>query len=268
MTREAAQSVDPTRYWDGVGAVWADAQPDALWRSYCDHRNATLVARWLRDVSARRLLKTDTFDEAVSTGLFGTLRTHASSVAGIDVSPAIARAARGRHPAFATVAGDVRALPFTDAVFDVAVSISTLDHFDSRECLHAALGEIRRVLRPGGGLLITIDNETNPVVALRNRLPFGLLHRLGLVPYRVGRSCGGRAFGRLLASQGFDVECLTYVEHCPRLIAVRLARLLARMPSENARAAFIRVLEGFERLEGSPLRAFTGHYVAAWAVKR
>ncbi len=257
-----------TRYWDDVGEAWTQTRPDALWRAHCDRRNAALIGRWLPDTRVARLLKTDTFDEAVSDGLLPALEQRADRVSGIDVSPVMARAARDRHPAFETIAGDVCQLPYCDGAFDAIVSVSTLDHFDSMETMTTALAEIRRVLRRGGGLLITLDNETNPVVALRNRLPFALLNRAGLVPYHVGRSCGGRTLRRLLESHGFDVHTLTYVEHCPRVVAVRVSRALARTPRQSLRTAFARTLDAFEQLEHWPLRSITGYYVAAWAVKQ
>ena len=258
---------DAAQYWDDVGTAWTADRPDALWRACCDRRNAALVRRWLTATRPARLLKTDTFDEAVSDGLFETLSLCAGRVSGLDISPVIARAARDRHPTFDATAGDVRHLPYADDAFDAIVSISTLDHFDSRDDIPRALVEIHRILRPGGGLLITLDNETNPLVAVRNRLPFALLHRIGLVPYRVGRSCSGRTLRRMLDACGFDVRALTYVEHCPRLVAVRVARLVDRTAGDGWRSAFTRAVAACERLEHWPLRAITGHYVAAWAVK-
>lgn len=66
---------------------------------------------------------------------------------------------------------DLRHLPYRDDWFDVAVSISTLEHvgmdnksFSNKEChnehatqdVFSALSELRRVIRPGGRLLFTV----------------------------------------------------------------------------------------------------------------
>jgi SAM-dependent methyltransferase len=69
------------------------------------------------------------------------------------------------------VYADLRELPFRDGWFDTVASISTLEHVgmdvgqwgavapaaaDPRPEVDAALGELRRVTRPGGRLLITV----------------------------------------------------------------------------------------------------------------
>src|SRR5204863_6785753 len=56
--------------------------------------------------------------------------------------------------------------------------------------VRTGLAELRRVLSPHGRLVVTLDNGLNPVVALRNRLPLGILRRVGAVPYFVGVTCG------------------------------------------------------------------------------
>jgi len=51
---------------------------------------------------------------------------------------------------------DLTALPFEDRVFDTVFCISVIEHL-SEERMPAALQELRRVLRDGGGLLLTTD---------------------------------------------------------------------------------------------------------------
>jgi demethylmenaquinone methyltransferase/2-methoxy-6-polyprenyl-1,4-benzoquinol methylase len=50
-----------------------------------------------------------------------------------------------------TVAGDAQQLPFEDETFDAATMISMLHHVEDRS---AALAEARRILRPGGRLVL------------------------------------------------------------------------------------------------------------------
>jgi SAM-dependent methyltransferase len=82
-------------------------------------------------------------------------------VVGSDLSPrAAARAgteAAARGVGLATAAGDMRRLPFASGVFDVVVCAdNSLPHLLSAPDVTAALGGMRRVLRDGGMLLLTL----------------------------------------------------------------------------------------------------------------
>jgi ubiquinone/menaquinone biosynthesis C-methylase UbiE len=76
------------------------------------------------------------------------------SVTGIDISAqAIAEAARrfADEPAISAEVADVQALPFADASFDACRADRTFQHLAQPQ---EALAEIRRVLRPGGRLVV------------------------------------------------------------------------------------------------------------------
>ncbi|HVT88945.1 MAG TPA: methyltransferase domain-containing protein [Tepidisphaeraceae bacterium] len=253
-------------YWDEVGKVWKEDRPDPLWRVHSDTVNTALLNRWLPSVCVERLLKTDVFDEACSQGLFKILSAHANCVMGIDISTETLIAARDRHSAFRTTAADVRSLPFADDSFDVILSNSTLDHFPVTVDLETSLGELHRILRPGGELLLTMDNPVNPVVALRNALPFHWLNRIGVVPYYVGKTFGHRRLRRMLEAVGFEIVEVDAILHCPRVFAVALARLVSSGTPISRR--FLSCLLAFERLSHLPTRFLTGHFTAIRAVKR
>jgi SAM-dependent methyltransferase len=256
-----------TRYWNRVGEAWTIGAPlDRLWREHSDAVNGALLERWLPE-RAGLVLKTDLFDEAVGSGLMGGLERRGRAF-GIDTSIAIARSAVERSELRRAACADVRQLPFGDAGFDAAVSNSTLDHFGSFEELALSLRELQRVLRPGGVLLLTLDNPVNPLVALRNALPFPLLNRVGLVPYYVGVTCGPRRLRRLLEAVGFQVSAMDAVLHCPRVLAVALCRAVERSDSAWARRVTLRLLGACEALSGWPLRYLTGHFVAVRAIKK
>jgi SAM-dependent methyltransferase len=227
--------------------------------------NAALLKRWLSDVHVQRLLKTDAFDEACSEGLFNSLASHADSVISIDISTATLAAAQAHYPALKTAVADVRRLPFEDEIFDVIVSNSTLDHFASLAELKLAIGELHRILRPGGRLLLTLDNPLNPVVALRNALPFAWLNRIGLVPYYVGVTCGPAKLRHMLQRLGFDVSEVSAVLHTPRAIAVALGRTMSSGSPASRR--FLKSLMRFEQLAQLPTRFLTGYYIAISAVR-
>ncbi|HEX6341741.1 class I SAM-dependent methyltransferase [Umezawaea sp.] len=87
-------------------------------------------------------------------------------VTGSDLSPAaVARAAReaaSRSLALPVVAADMRALPFASGSFDVVLAAdNAVPHLLTPADVAAAAREMRRVLRPGGGLVLsTRDYDT------------------------------------------------------------------------------------------------------------
>ncbi|MEJ2084926.1 MAG: class I SAM-dependent methyltransferase, partial [Acidobacteriota bacterium] len=160
-----------SQYWDGVAHGWSGRQRQALWRRFCDRINAQWLRRALAD-GGGRALKTDLFDETTgSSELISELAGDQRQVFGIDLSPVSAQVAHKSIPTLGTCASDARRLPFSDRAFDIVLSNSTLDHMESLQDIAEALSEIHRVLRPGGRLLLTLDNLSNPVIALRARLP-------------------------------------------------------------------------------------------------
>lgn len=257
-----------SEYWDGSAEAWGLADQHGLWRVHSDAINRTLFEYWLPEEPVERLLKTDLFDESCCEGLYPFLASRAQEFIGMDLSLEIVRAAQSRHAGLQAAGGDVRRLPFADNSFSAVVSNSTLDHFQSVDEIVAGLRELRRVLRTGGQLLLTLDNLANPVVALRNALPFGPLHRLGILPYYVGATCSPRQLQRILQQLGFEVLDVKAVMHCPRVVAVALAGMLEKRAGQETQRQFLRLLTAFEGLSSWPTRFLTGYFVAAKAIKR
>jgi SAM-dependent methyltransferase len=95
----------------------------------------------------------------------------AASVTGVDLSAeAIGHAqARYRAEGLEFRAADCTDLPFGDDSFDCVVSFETLEHLDDHDGL---LREFRRVLRPGGFLLISSPDKAVYTDRLQNRNEF------------------------------------------------------------------------------------------------
>jgi arsenite methyltransferase len=81
-------------------------------------------------------------------------------VHGIDPSDSMLAIARRRETPVEYGRGDALALPFGDEQFDVAVSTQVYEYVDDIE---RALAEARRVLRPGGRLLV-LDTDWDSIV--------------------------------------------------------------------------------------------------------
>ncbi len=75
------------------------------------------------------------------------------SAAGIDIGAAAIELARERVPEADLHVAPLRALPFEDGSFDLAVTNDVLQHVEERE-VDRSLRELRRVLAPGGALLL------------------------------------------------------------------------------------------------------------------
>jgi SAM-dependent methyltransferase len=266
---------DDSSYWDEISELWLRERPQRLWRRHSDAVNEALVRRWLPG-SYDGILKTDLFDEAVGTGLVPGLLVRSSRVVGIDVARPIVDAAAAQHPRLEAHCADVRSLPFGPADFDAVVSNSTLDHLASVEEIAGALRELRRVLRPGGRLVVSLDNPWNPAIAIRRALPRRLLDRtwrqhedvaVRLLPAPVGATCGIRQLREVVRAAGFSVDDATAVLHVPRAPAILMCDRLDRR-GDGRHEGVLRWLMAFEKLGGLPTRYVTGHFVAVLARRK
>jgi ubiquinone/menaquinone biosynthesis C-methylase UbiE len=91
----------------------------------------------------------------------------------LDVSNRSLEIGRNHFGAYATfVVFDGSSMPFPDASFDIAYAACVFHHIDHAEHV-ALLGELRRVLVPGGMLAVFEHNPYNPLtVKTVNECPF------------------------------------------------------------------------------------------------
>jgi SAM-dependent methyltransferase len=94
----------------------------------------------------------DLLDVGCGTG--GILRSlgAGAKVVGVDSEELALRYCREQGE-YRVVRGSALALPFADASFDTCVSLDVLEHVEAEQAL---LGELRRVLRPGGRAVISV----------------------------------------------------------------------------------------------------------------
>lgn len=253
--------------WEAYGSQWVAERPQQLWRRHSDAVNIALIEQWLPRKRMRRVLKTDLFDEAVSEGICPAIAKHADVVIGLDVSQSILAAASRSCGELRSTGADVRRIPLESGSFDAVVSLSTLDHFDSRGDVELALRELYRVLAPGGVLVLTLDNLANPVISVRNALPYWMTHGAGLVPYPIGRTFRPGTAEGLVKEAGFEVTDLSAVMHAPRVLAVAVMNMLARNGDGPVGRVLSRAAMSFERLRPLPTRFLTGHFIAIRAVR-
>lgn len=90
--------------------------------------------------------------------LFAFLKDKNIDYVGIDNSEALINLAKFRHPDAKFLVADQIDLPFPDASFDHVWNIAAFHHVPSAKLRKKVLSEMRRVLKPGGYLILTVWN--------------------------------------------------------------------------------------------------------------
>jgi SAM-dependent methyltransferase len=127
----------------------------------------------------------------------------ASSVVAADYDALSVAHVRARYPSVAAVRTNLVVLPVRSASVDVVANFQVIEHLWDQE---GFLAECRRVLRPGGTLLITTPN----------RLTFSPGQDTPLNPFHT-RELAADELADLLKAAGFDIDFLGGLHHGPRL---------------------------------------------------
>jgi methionine biosynthesis protein MetW len=129
--------------------------------------NSTLLKLYARNVRASDMCIDIGCGSGFTSGLW--LARNTAAYTGVDVSATAVEKA-GRLGLAAQLIDDASDLPFEDSSFDLAVCIEVLEHlFQPEQAAH----EMRRILRPGGRLIVTVPN----VAHWRRRADLVLLGR-------------------------------------------------------------------------------------------
>jgi tRNA (uracil-5-)-methyltransferase TRM9 len=103
------------------------------------------------------------------------------------------------------IQADLSALPYGDKAFNFAISIAAYHHIRGRENTLAALGQLRRVLKPGGEAFITVWNKLQPSFWLRRKdayLPWKTKEQIYLRYYYL---YDYGQISRLVSRAGFEI---------------------------------------------------------------
>lgn len=141
MTRDADENG-----WVSSAAPWIDRMGDTG-----DFSRTHVLDAPMLEIACASGART-ALDVGCGEGRFSRmLAVHGMQVTGLDPVPAMVAAAAERDPAGNYIEGFAEDLPFADGSFDLVVSYLTLIDIDD---VDAGLGEMARVLAPGGTLLI------------------------------------------------------------------------------------------------------------------
>jgi SAM-dependent methyltransferase len=167
----AARGSSPRDFYDDLAADYHRIFPD--WDASMARQAAVLddLIRHGLGAGPQRLLDCSC---GIGTQAIGLARS-GHKVVGSDLSPLAAKraateaAARGVD--LLVAAADMRQLPFPNAAFDVVVSAdNSLPHLLSAQDVTAALRDMRRVLRDGGLLVLTL-RDYDEILAARPTAP-------------------------------------------------------------------------------------------------
>lgn len=181
---------------------------DAFWRNggyleetFRDHAYSieidSYVTNFLGDVAGRTIL-----DVCCGAGRLPPSVNNAGAVVGIDISKVAldrATAAYSDKPAFKFAVMDAHALGFAPASFDIVTFTEAIEHVHDAS---RVITEIKRVLKPGGDLLVTTANT--------NSLHLIIIRKLGYPPFKTSfqhvREFSYDEVRTLLQDNGFTIK--------------------------------------------------------------
>jgi len=148
VIKSAAPAPAPAADYDGFAAAYSARNENSLFNAYYERPE---MIRLAGDVAGLEVL-----DAGCGSGpLAEALRAKDAVVAGFDLSPAMVELARERlgEDADVRVADLGAPLPYPDNKFDLVVASLALHYVEDWA---SALAELRRVLKPGGRLTVSI----------------------------------------------------------------------------------------------------------------
>ncbi|MGH3873773.1 MAG: class I SAM-dependent methyltransferase [Pseudonocardiaceae bacterium] len=151
-------------------------------------------------------------DAACGTGRHSaTLAQHGHDVIGVDQSPEMLELAAAKVPQAQFRVGNVTELPVPNASIDLVLCALALSHLHD---LAPAIAEFRRVLRPGGRLIVT---DVHPIMVLLQGQP--------IFAYKPGEL----AFVRVRAHQVSD-HLTAFATHGLSLVSCHEPRYVGPLP--------------------------------------
>jgi SAM-dependent methyltransferase len=142
-------------HFDDVASVYDETLPGHVVEHYAEKR-AQFVLR--ASPPPGRVL-----DVGCGTGvLVARLAALGYEVVGLDPSRGMLDVMKKRAPEVAAVQGSGAEMPFEEGEFDLSLSIATMHHIADPDAVRRALGEMVRVVKTGGRVLVWDHNPRNP----------------------------------------------------------------------------------------------------------
>ena len=139
---------------------------DAIAREYDESLPAHVVEHYLRKRTryvVERCPRGEGLDVGCGTGLLAArLAAAGYAMTGLDPSGGMLEVLSARSPEVRAVTGTGTALPFADASFDLVLTVAVMHHIADAGDIGRTFGEMVRVVRPGGRVLVWDHNPRNP----------------------------------------------------------------------------------------------------------
>jgi ubiquinone/menaquinone biosynthesis C-methylase UbiE len=141
-------------HFDEVAGVYDHSLPAHVVDHYLRKRTAFVVEHCPRG---------EALDVGCGTGVLAeSLAREGFAMTGVDPSDGMLDVLRRRAPQVTAVRASGSALPFDDDSFDVVLTVAVLHHIAAPDDVRATLGEMVRVSRAGGRVLVWDHNPRNP----------------------------------------------------------------------------------------------------------
>jgi SAM-dependent methyltransferase len=258
--------------WDDTALEMQGAQDfDDLLAEQYRRVHLDLIYRWCGDITGLKILKTDLFAEGLcpSRSFSWDLLTHKIEYTGIDISPQIVRLAEKNLEIFKNGStfflqpADIRATGFAGNSFDLVISDSTLDHFQTVDEITVAIRELVRILKPGGCLLITLDNKGNITDPL-----FQMWKKLKLSWFYIGETLTMSQLINEVSAAGMQVTDHTAILHNPRFFAKVIVRACRKLSRNKMDGRLRKWLASMDQQENRRTKYLTGQFIALKALKK
>lgn len=248
--KKARTAAVNARLWGARARDWADFQEGQVRAMY----EAVLARASLKPGMAY-------LDAGCGAGMAAQIASAAGArVSGIDASEELLAIARERVPQGDFRAGELEALPYADKSFDLVTGFNAFQFAGNPA---VALGEARRVLKPGGAVAIVTWGKPEGmeaaaiVTSLKELMPPPPPGSPG--PFALSDEAALRAFatsGGLKPGEVFDIPCaFAYPDLATALRGLNSSGVAARAMENSSEAAVsaahAKALERFRQPDGS-----------------
>jgi ubiquinone/menaquinone biosynthesis C-methylase UbiE len=151
-------------HFDDIATEYDEALPAHVVEHYLRKRTAYVVAHCPRG---------DGLDVGCGTGVLAERLAQAGyQMWGVDPSAGMLEVLRRRAPDVQATVASGTSLPFDSDRFDLVLTVAVMHHIAAPDAIRETLGEMVRVLRPGGRLIVWDHNPRNPYwKSLMSRVP-------------------------------------------------------------------------------------------------